>query len=308
MGQRGDITEADARYVIPRRDDRLVVIRNEDEIDDKIDEYIINVLKNIERVANPTSECAFAKSDYFEVKTARYNPIGSEYIPLPIEIKNTHACLNIKNKDDKCALWSIYAGLYPVPIKNAERVNKYKDYESDANKKIKTEGIEFPFRVHDAKKLEDQNDFAINIFKLGEKKGEIRNEYLSDKWYNVAEDKRVNLGRFENDDKQHYVLIKNISALIISSNLHKSHVCFNCLNFFSSRKSLSRHFEVCQKNDPNTVCMPEKHKDKVVEFRNFKSKLKSPFTIYAYTEAVSKEKIEKIKKNGVEEEKNNSSS
>ena len=41
------------------------------------------------------------------IHMARYRPLrGSSYIPLPIKLRSKHAIINVKNKDNKCFMWS----------------------------------------------------------------------------------------------------------------------------------------------------------------------------------------------------------
>ena len=55
---------------------------------------------------------------------------GTSYVPLPGFIQNKKCCVNIKNNDTKCFLWSILASLYPAK-NNADRVSHYKKYENE---------------------------------------------------------------------------------------------------------------------------------------------------------------------------------
>jgi hypothetical protein len=84
------------------------------------------------------------------IHMACYRPLkGSSYIPLPIKLRSKHAIINIKNKDNKCFMWSVLAALYPVQ-RDGERVWKYKDHESDLNVK----DISFPVKMDDIPKFE----------------------------------------------------------------------------------------------------------------------------------------------------------
>ena len=57
----------------------------------------------------------------------KYDPMkASSYLPLPKELKAKRRCLNIKNNNKKCFLWSIFASLHPVQRRNhSDRVAKY---------------------------------------------------------------------------------------------------------------------------------------------------------------------------------------
>jgi hypothetical protein len=101
------------------------------------------------------------------IHMAGYRPLkSSSYIPLPTKLRSKHAIINIKNKDNKCFMWSVLAALYPVQ-RDGERVWKYKGHESDLNFK----DISFPVKMDDIPKFEKQNDKSISIF--GYEKNEI---------------------------------------------------------------------------------------------------------------------------------------
>ena len=63
----------------------------------------------------------------------QYDPLrASTYLPLPTKIKDKKACLNIKNRDEKCFLWSVLASLHPVQRRDHPmRVTKYVPYEHE---------------------------------------------------------------------------------------------------------------------------------------------------------------------------------
>ena len=82
-----------------------------------------------------------------EYKSAK----GGSYIPLPEFIKRKKAIINLKNKDNKCFLWSIFRYLHPVQI-NEVRLNDLKKYENDLN----FNEIKFSVRFKDITKLEKQ--------------------------------------------------------------------------------------------------------------------------------------------------------
>ena len=89
----------------------------------------------------------------FEIHIVDYKPIkGSSYIPLPDFLLRKKAIINMENKDDKCFLWCVLRYLHPVQ-KIASRINDLREYENDLNFK----GIDFPIRVKDIQKFENQN-------------------------------------------------------------------------------------------------------------------------------------------------------
>ena len=68
-----------------------------------------------------------------EIHIVDYKPIkGSSYIPLPDFLMRKNAIINIKNKDDKCFLWSVLRYLHPKQI-HGERLTDLIKYENDLN-------------------------------------------------------------------------------------------------------------------------------------------------------------------------------
>ena len=61
---------------------------------------------------------------------------------LPPCIRHKRACINVKNRDDKCALWSILASLHPQ-AQNSDRLSKYAPYEHELN----VGNISWPLRI-----------------------------------------------------------------------------------------------------------------------------------------------------------------
>ena len=52
-----------------------------------------------------------------ELHTVTYNPLrGETWIPLPKELADKKAIVNIKNKDNKCFLWCVLRALNPKAI------------------------------------------------------------------------------------------------------------------------------------------------------------------------------------------------
>ena len=130
-----------------------------------------------------------------------YKPIkGSSYIPLPDFLMRKTAIINIKNKDDKCFLWSVLRYLHPKQI-HGERLTDLIKYENDMNFK----GIEFPVKVKDIQKFENQdpNLPGINVFSIND------NNKIYPLRLNQKDDKKsIDLFLFSKDENQHYSLIK----------------------------------------------------------------------------------------------------
>ena len=120
------------------------------------------ILNDIEDFSSNGSGWYFKEVLRLEVDTVKYNPTkGSSYIDLPKWIKNKQAIINIKNRDDKCFLWSILRHLYPKE-KNPQYLKDVRKYEFSLN----TNGITFPMKIKDIRKFEKINPElpGINVF------------------------------------------------------------------------------------------------------------------------------------------------
>ena len=102
-----------------------------------------------------------------DMNIAKYNPLKtSSYIELPIEIKNKRACVNVKNKDNKCFLWAVTSALYPVK-NNVCCTSSYKKNL----KYVNDEDITYPFDHNNVnlEKFEIKNNVSIIFTFLSQK-------------------------------------------------------------------------------------------------------------------------------------------
>ena len=89
-----------------------------------------------------------------EINSFRYVPLkGKSYIPLPKELSDKNAIINMKNEDDQCFKWAVTRALNPVD-KNAERIDKTLRKQAE---RLKWDGIEFPVCLQDIGKFEKSN-------------------------------------------------------------------------------------------------------------------------------------------------------
>ena len=133
----------------------------------------------------------------FEIYTVDYKSLkGDSYIPLPDFLMRKKAIINMENKDNKCFLWSVLRYLHPKE-KHSSRINDLRKYENDLNFK----GIEFPIKVKDIQKFENQNPDlpGINVFSVNEN-NKIYPLRLNQKDFQ----KTIDLFLFSKDGKQHY--------------------------------------------------------------------------------------------------------
>ena len=91
------------------------------------------------------------------------------------------------------------------------------------------------------------------------------------------------------EEKTHYTLVKNKSALItsqVNNHEHKRHLCLNCFNSFNSPETLETHKEYCYENESVKILMPPP--GTYLRFNKFHHSEKAPFVIYADFESLIK--------------------
>ena len=82
--------------------------------EDLYDMMVDRVLENIAKYMAMGSDVRFHSIIKFELHTVRYKPLrGETYIPLPKELADKKAIINIQNKDNNCFLWCVLRALNP---------------------------------------------------------------------------------------------------------------------------------------------------------------------------------------------------
>ena len=90
----------------------------------------------------------------------------------------------------------------------------------------------------------------------------------------------LNVLLISNEEKSHYVFIKDFNRLMYSRTKHKDrkHFCMSCLQNFTTKEILNNHKEQCVSiNDTQTV----KYETGTIKFRNFNKQKPISFKIYA---------------------------
>ncbi|XP_046753068.1 uncharacterized protein LOC124416188 [Diprion similis] len=84
------------------------------------------------------------------------------YTPLPKDIQNQKAVVNIRNSDSYCFLWSVTAALFPATNKNPNEVSSYPHFSSV----LRYDGLNFPMSLDQIPKFEKLNDLSINVYSI----------------------------------------------------------------------------------------------------------------------------------------------
>ncbi|CAH1110639.1 unnamed protein product [Psylliodes chrysocephalus] len=262
-----------------------------------IKDYILNKLSEFQE---RDSSWALSRIISLEININKYEiGNGSSFIRLPNQIIFKRACININNNDEACFYWSIVSALYPTNY-HSERLSSYPHYTQVLN----LQGLDIPIQFNKISLFEKLNQLSVNVYGLE----------LVGKNYNVVPlrltknklEKHINLLLIQNtyfpklndydapdpnDNEQiniryHYCWIKNLSRLInyqLNKNGHKKFICDRCLNYFFNENRLKDHSILCQKLNDYKITFP---KEKVVKFKNFINKQKTPFIVYADFESM----------------------
>ena len=161
------------------------------------------------------------------INVANYEPLsGSSYIALPKVLDYYRkGLINIKNKDHKCFLWC-HVRLINPQDKNAERINEEAQKIAD---KLNYSNIEFPLNINDYELIEDTFNMNVNVFGYQDK---VYPLHVSKKSYTQV----LNLLLITQDDKSHYVFVKDFNKLMYSNTKckDKKRYCMHCLQVFTT--------------------------------------------------------------------------
>ena len=256
------------------------------------------ILNVIDKWVSEGSGWVIDRIDNHYINVTTYTPLhGSSYIELPTELRNPKkGLINIKNKDDECFRWCHIRHLNPQE-KNPQRINKV---DKEMINELNYDGIDFPLSHKHHNKVEKQNNIRINMF--GYEKGQPFPIHISKE----AFEEQMNLLLITEDEKKHYVLIKDFKAFMYNQSKHKErkHFCMYCLQCFSSERILANHANNCLTiNGAQVIKMP-KQGENILKFDNFHKQLPVPFIIYADFEAITKKVQGCRQSEEMEDEKN----
>ena len=248
-------------------------------VEEILSKIIFDILYKLSGYQNNSSGWFLEKLLYLEIHTVDYKPMrgGSSYIPLPDWIMRKKAIVSIRNRDNKCFIWSALRYLHPRE-KNDSRLSDLKKYENELN----TKGIKFPVKVKDISKFESLNPDipGINVFSVNDNK----------KFYPQRSPKAIDLFLYEEDGKYHYYRIKNFSRLfrsqITSRTNEPIHICKRCFNHFTKKELLPKHIKYCLSNETVAVKMPPQNT--FLKFVNYNKQFPIPFVIYSDFECFTK--------------------
>lgn len=224
-----------------------------------------------------------------EIRTAKHRPlVGSCYIKTPTTIRNKRATVNVRNRDNKCFLYAVAAALYCSNPKNPNHPLQYLPYIA----RFRYDGLNFPLAVKDVEKFEALNEISVNVLYWDEDEKDFYNLHCTKFRY----PKCANLLLLAEEDKWHYVAIRDLSRLCAGRSCHdgRTYVCSYCLHPFATQSSLDNHSSLCSSNPPQVVRYPDSD-ECVLEWKATSRCHPVPVVIYADFECFIKKTGDEIK-------------
>ena len=219
---------------------RPQVIMNEYDIESALQNMRSDIENRIDKFTMEGSGWAAIKLMNHDLHVNSYDPSAARsYIPLPDEIQNKKATINIKNEDDKCFIHSLGRALDPSPEnKNLDRVSKHL---KNVCKNLGLNNIKTPVNVQDLPKIETQFNISINLY--GHSDSKI---YLIQTPKFTAQ-KHADLLVTSNSETDQYIWIENFNRLCYNVIKHKEKkfFCKHCIQHFASESILQKHKEDC---------------------------------------------------------------
>ena len=269
-------------YKIAFFNGKVKTITKANDIEHELNMSRQEILNLIDKWVSEGSGWVINQIDSNYINVTKYKLLhGSNYIELPTELKNPKkGLINIKNKDDECFRWCHIRHLNP----QTEHPERIKKEDKKMINELNYDGIKFPVSQKHYNKVEKQNNIRINVF--GYEKGQPFPIHISKETF----EDQMNLLLITEDEKKHYVLIKDFNAFMYNQTKHKNkkHFCMFCLQCFSSERILANHANNCLTiNGMQAINMPKPGKN-ILNFKNFYKQLPVPFVIYADFEAITK--------------------
>ena len=186
--------------------------------------------------------------------------------------------INIKNKDDECFKWCHVRFINPTNS-HPERINKQ---DKEIAKTLDYRGINFPMRARDYEIIEERFNINVNVFGY-------ENRVFPLSVSKKSNEQVLNVLLISNEEKSHYVFIKDFNRLMYSEvktkNQHKKHFCMSCLQNFTTKEILNNYRkQYLLINETQAV----KYETGTIKFRNFNKEIPIPFKIYADSECFLK--------------------
>ena len=172
--------------------------------------------------------------------------------------------INIKNKDNECFKWC-HVRFINSTNSHLERIKKQ---DKEIAKTLDYRGINFPMKARDYEIIEERFNINVNVFGY---ENRVFSLYVSKK----SNEQVLNVLLINNEEKSHYVFIKDVNRLIYLKTKHKDrkNICMSCLQNFTTKGILSNHREKWLLiNESQAV----KYEAGIIKFKNYNNQKPLP--------------------------------
>ena len=165
--------------------------------------------------------------------------------------------INPKNEEDKeCFKWTILAALHHEGIGDIlQRISIFRRFEGNYDWR----GLEFPLPLSKISVFKKENNVFVNVLAIGGRKEKL---YILRKAKFDSQRRTANLLLIVENEKRHYVVIKNLDRLLrssISEHHCQQHFCLGCPEGIPSKESRNKHFECCIDHETVRIDMSEEN-------------------------------------------------
>ena len=261
-------------------------IMNGSDTDEVIEELFESLLQRYEQNLEEKIKGSEFEFDGVNFLCYDFNKIslnrGGSYIDSPKRLNNKKSIINPKHNDYKCFQYAVTLALNLDKINiHSERISKIKPFIEQYN----WNDVDFPSTSKDWKKIELNNEIALNILYVLHNTKKIRIAYKSK--HNLTREKQVILLMISNGENWHNLVVKSLLGLLkgITSNHKEDFYCLNCFCTYTTKNKLEEHKKICENNKYCHVEMPNED-NKIIKYNLGEKSIKSSFIIYADLECL----------------------
>ncbi|XP_026278555.2 uncharacterized protein LOC113206613 [Frankliniella occidentalis] len=159
-----ELTTGDITSTKPYFASKTVTVVNIDQIFNFYEECVMQISEKIANFNENGSNFTVYRVIKFEIHTVGYRPLSAgSFLPLPPHVQSKKACINLKNSDNRCFLYSVLLGLNIENV-NVKRVAEKPSLLLKYEDQLDMTGIKYPVKLCQINKIEIQNkNIALTI-------------------------------------------------------------------------------------------------------------------------------------------------
>ena len=285
------------KKVVMERDEQLIrskVMTALQNPRDEINKALDRISENINKILLSGSGWYVESIKEAYLNVAQYTPTsGGSYIPLPKAIQNKKACINVRNEDENCFIYSVLAALHYDEIVKSNFQSRPQVFKKYIPLYPGIEELEMPMVIDFTSKVRKAEDvFKSSITVLRCVAGEDcddTHKILPFRSGSAKYTREIVLMLTTDGEKSHFVWVKSLSALLcneVKSMKHTQHWCTRCLSRFGKNELLQEHKKVCQGYEECGAVVKLPKPGTTMKFSAVKKQLEIPFIVYGDFEAL----------------------